>query len=423
MPRRSLADQPFLLIAAVSGRALAASARRAGYAPLVADFFADADTQTLAHACRKLDGTLACGMTADAVLTALGGLAEVAPSPIAGFIYGAGFEDRPELLREIAKRWPVLGNDAATVERVKAPESFFAELDRLGIPQPRTVTEAPVNRNGWLAKRRGGAGGGHVVASDAIVGFEAAGPVYFQEQVAGRAVSVLFLADGCLARVLGFSEQWTAPTEARRFRYGGAVRPAALSPELAEEMAGAVERVAAAFRLKGLCSADFMVNESSSGQRQALLLEINPRPGATLDIFDTDTEPLLRLHLDAIRGRPLAGALLAIQGASASGIVFAREAVAVPDMDWPPWTADRPRRGERIDKNGPICTVWARAETPAEAKRLVEDRISIILATCGRQSMGGDGELGEANGRERNAQDGAAQRQPQGHAAGRRPHR
>jgi uncharacterized protein len=411
LPRRSSADRPSLLIAAVSGRALAASTRRAGYAPLVADFFADADCQALAHACHKLDGALACGMRADALLAALRALAEEAPSPIDGFIYGAGFEDRPELLREIAKRWPVLGNDAATVERIKAPQSFFAELDRLGIPHPRTVTEAPVNRNGWLAKRRGGAGGGHIVASDAIVSFEAAAPVYFQEQVAGRAVSVLFLADGVQARALGFSEQWTAPTDARPFRYGGAVRPAALSPELAKEMAGAVERVAAAFGLKGLCSADFMVNESSSGQRQALLLEVNPRPGATLDIFDTDAEPLLRLHLDAVRGRPLASALLAIQGASASGIVFAREAVAVPDIDWPPWTADRPRRGERIDKNGPICTVWARAETPAEAKRLVEERISIILATCGRQSMGGDGELGEANGRERNAQDGATQRQ------------
>ena len=33
-----------VLIAAISGRALAASARRGGYVPLVADFFGDADT-------------------------------------------------------------------------------------------------------------------------------------------------------------------------------------------------------------------------------------------------------------------------------------------------------------------------------------------------------------------------------------------
>ncbi len=37
-------DAPAVLIAATSGRALAASARRAGYRPLVADFFGDHDT-------------------------------------------------------------------------------------------------------------------------------------------------------------------------------------------------------------------------------------------------------------------------------------------------------------------------------------------------------------------------------------------
>jgi hypothetical protein len=37
-----------------------------------------------------------------------------APSPILGFVYSAGFEDRPELLTLIARRWPVLGNDATT---------------------------------------------------------------------------------------------------------------------------------------------------------------------------------------------------------------------------------------------------------------------------------------------------------------------
>jgi len=42
------ADGASLLVVAVSGRALAASARRAGLVPLVADFFADADTRRIA---------------------------------------------------------------------------------------------------------------------------------------------------------------------------------------------------------------------------------------------------------------------------------------------------------------------------------------------------------------------------------------
>ena len=65
-------------------------------------------------------------------------------------------------------------------------------------------------------------------------------------------------------------------------------------------MTETVELVAQAFRLKGLGSADFLVNGG-----EARLLEINPRPGATLDIFDSDTQPLLGLHLDAVLERRL----------------------------------------------------------------------------------------------------------------------
>jgi len=45
------ADGASFLVVAVSGRALAASARRAGFVPLGADFFAVADTRQIAHSC------------------------------------------------------------------------------------------------------------------------------------------------------------------------------------------------------------------------------------------------------------------------------------------------------------------------------------------------------------------------------------
>ena len=123
---------------------------------------------------------------------------------VLGVVYGAGFEDRTELLSLIAKHWRLLGNDAATVKRLKAPESFFAALDRLGIPHPATSSERPRKGAGWLAKRKGGAGGSHVVPSRLK---RDAGNVYYQERIDGRAVSALFVANGSEARVLGFSEQ------------------------------------------------------------------------------------------------------------------------------------------------------------------------------------------------------------------------
>ena len=122
----------------MSGRALAASARRAGFVPLVADFFADADTGQIAHSCYKLDD-LKGGFRWKVLAPALGALAEAAPSPLLGVVYGSGFEDRPTLLAKIAERWPLLGNGPSVVERVKSPEVLFTELTRLGIPHPRTV--------------------------------------------------------------------------------------------------------------------------------------------------------------------------------------------------------------------------------------------------------------------------------------------
>ena len=53
-----------ILIAAPSGRALAAAARRAGYRPLVADFFDDLDTRGFCAANRLIEGGLDTGFEA-----------------------------------------------------------------------------------------------------------------------------------------------------------------------------------------------------------------------------------------------------------------------------------------------------------------------------------------------------------------------
>jgi uncharacterized protein len=364
----------------VSGRAIAASARRAGLTPLVADFFADADTRRIAQTCHKLED-LKRGFVWKTLAPALDALAETAPSPPLGVVYGAGFEDRTNLLANIAERWPLLGNDASVVERVKAPEVFFAELARLGIPHPRTLTEPPAAKGGWLAKRQGGAGGSHVVASNAGGRRTGGGRLYFQEKVEGRPVSALFVGAGSCAYVLGFSEQWAAPTLHARWRYGGAVRPAELSGGLEARLTEIVERVAPWFALSGLCSADFLVNGD-----EVRLLEINPRPGATLDIFDSEAQPLLRLHLEAVLENRLPTAPLTLPAASSAAIVYVTEPITVSKtMVWPDWTADQPGGGERIDKYRPICTVLARAATGAEAKRVVMERISTILAACAGQ--------------------------------------
>lgn len=337
---------------------------------------------------------------------ALEALAEVAPTPLMGLVYGAGFEDRAELLARIAARWPLIGNDEATVARLKDPISFFGTLDRLGIPHPATAIERPAAGAGWLAKVRGGSGGSHIAPSRLK---EPGLNVYYQERVEGRAVSALFVADGKEARALGFSEQWAAPSGRSPWRYGGAARPAALPAGTEAAMTEAVEKAAGAFALGGLGSADFIV-----GDGMPLLLEINPRPGATLDIFDSDRAPLLRLHAEGVKGG-LPPSRLHLPEAMASATVFAPESLQIPaGMVWPEWAADRPKPAEWIDKSRPICTVLARAKTREHAKHLVEARISEVLTKIQKLM----GETCERDGRRENsASRGVAERQRQGGAA------
>jgi predicted ATP-grasp superfamily ATP-dependent carboligase len=414
LPRNLPREEGSLLITAVSGRALAQAARRAGFNPLVVDFFADADTQEAAHACRKLSGGISRGFRWQTLYPALRSLADAAPSPILGLVYGSGFEDRTELLRLIAKHWPLLGTDAATVARLKAPQDFFATLDRLGVAHPPTSSMPPSRGGAWLAKKRGGAGGSHIKLRRAA---KAATHVYYQERVAGRSLSALFIANGGGARVLGFSEQWTAPRRSSPWRYGGAVCPAMISAPVARRITAAVMKVARAFSIKGIASADFVVRDEVP-----LLLEINPRPGATLDIFDRGVKPLLRVHMEAISEGKLPSRAPTFPDAMASAIVYAEYGgPAPPGTACPAWVADRPKPSEWIDKNRPICTVLARARTAAGAKRLVATRRGLILKLFQSISTRNAGERHRTEDRTQGCS--LAERQHQGGAARQGAHR
>jgi len=365
-------DQPAVLIAAASGRALAQSARRGGFVPLVADFFADQDTAASAQAIVRLEHGLARGIDAEGLLAACETLAR-SRRPI-GVVCGTGFEDRPQLLARLGARWRLLGNDAQTVARVKDPGAFAALCRDCDIPHPDTLSSPPRGPEGWLAKRKGGAGGSHITRVGAHNA--ASDDIYFQRATPGVPISALFLADGRRATTLGFSTQWASPTAERTFRYGGAVRPAVLALGVADQIAAALRRLMQTIPLVGLNSADFLVDRD-----EFRLLEINPRPGATLDVFDPVEGSLFALHVAACEGR-LAGAPPGFDGACAAAIVYAEHDIAaVPAMHWPDWTADRPHAGVAIKAGEPLCTVKAAAATAAAARARVDERLAKVLAT------------------------------------------
>ena len=388
-----------MLIAAYSGRALAASARRGGYAPLVADFFGDDDTLAASRAHVRLCSGFDRGIDADELDAAFAKLAD--GSAPAGFVCGTGFEDRTGVIARMAARWPLIGNSPAVIERVKDPEMFAALCRACGVPHPETTRSQPDDPQGWLVKRVGGAGGTHIsvlhstsprlrercepqepltptLSPQAGRGRSGRSDMdgrYFQRRVGGWPVSALVLADGRRALVMGFSVQWTAPTPRHPYRYAGAARPAPITPVIAEAMTEVVQRLCAELTLVGLNSFDFLLDGATFH-----LLEINPRPGATLDIFEPEQGSLFALHVAACGGA-LPDPAPTYAAAKAGAILYADKTIAaMPAFDWPDWTADRPVAGSCVPAETPICTVMASASSAAVARRRIAERSRRLLA-------------------------------------------
>ena len=129
-----------VLVVAVSARMLAQLAVADGYEVTALDRFGDVDLRAVAPGATAptSDGlaALAAGIDADAI------------------VYGAGLENRPDLVRELAGGRELLGTPAELLEAVRDPWALGAAAQAAGARAPET--RAP----GDVPERRPGAIGG-----------------------------------------------------------------------------------------------------------------------------------------------------------------------------------------------------------------------------------------------------------------------
>ncbi|MFG1279738.1 ATP-grasp domain-containing protein [Xanthobacter autotrophicus] len=357
-----------LALIALSARPLAASAARAGFAALSFDLFADLDTCAHSARCVRVHKKNGCAFDGDDLVQALHSLAP-AGLPV---VLGGGLEHDPALMARIAERNPILGNAPQTVRVLKDPIALAALCAHLGIPHPPITLEAPTAETfagaNVLEKKIGGAGGAHIRRRETGDISPPAPDHFLQREVEGQSLSVLLLANGTAARLIGASRQWRAEDPEHPFRYGGAAGPIVLPEAFAAQMQQGALNVALACGLVGLVSVDFMVSDEGW-----FLVEVNPRLGATLDIFDVDPlPPLMGLHLAACGGR-LPDVLPVPSEAHAAGVIYADRDMVVPQEAWPEHVADRPPAGAAVAKGSPLCTVRATGPSVEIAEaRLVE---------------------------------------------------
>lgn len=348
---------PNLVVIAVCARPFVTAAARLGYRVAAFDMFNDKDTQYFSH-CSEQIVFSAGGFDAEVLWCRLSTLD---PNALIGVTYGSGLETQPELLEKISRSFPLLGNTPEVVACVKDPRRFFPLLDELRIAHPEVRFDMPDNVNSWLVKGIGGSGGTHIRRLDSV---PPADNCYYQREIDGVPVSVLFLADGRNATMIGFNEQWVSPVTGLPFRYGGAVGNASLPENVREYMANAVSLVTATNGLRGLNSMDFMLSGN-----ELLALEINPRLSATFDLYNI--ADLFERHLRGCRGE-LAELPLMPPESKAHLVFYALADITITEhIVWPEWTADLPRQGVVYKAGEPLCTVLAEAADAEAAKALV----------------------------------------------------
>lgn len=146
--------------------------------------------------------------------------------------------------------------------------------------------------------------------------------------------------------------------------------------------------VSRALALIGLVSLDFLVTPDAV----PVLLEVNPRPGATLDVFDDAAGTLFKAHITAALGSgPLDDHFAAWAPPVARAVAYLyadRGALDVPPIAWPHWALDRPPAGRRIGWHHPIATVAAEATDTRQAEALCRDRLGALERMLYKETTG-----------------------------------
>lgn len=352
-----------LAILGASARAAAFSAVHAGYEVVTCDLFGDADLR-------------ACGVEAHQVdRYPEGFLGWLSGEQCDGWLYTGGLENYPALVDQLAAHSKLLGNPGCVLRKVRSP----ADLSRcLGyfFPETRTSPEGLLTDGSWLAKRCQSAGGSGVrpLTDSELYGFSNDPKDYYQQRVAGRPASAVFVADGEIAVLLGITEQLVgeAWTGACGFQYCGSVTGIVLSESVKQSIQQIGQTLAEQFQLRGLFGVDLVIAGS-----QVWAIEVNPRWTASVEVLErAHGFNAIKCHMAAcLEGElpetPLSEVTRISHG---KAIVFAHQPATVSKRFTSdclagrgslnsPELADIPNFGTSLEQGNPVCTVFTAGES------------------------------------------------------------
>lgn len=350
-----------LLVIAKSARMLVQMCVDSGCEVVAIDCFVDSDTRQLAKQTFQV-----ASLAWDDVSAAVAAVREV--YGLAELIYGSGLETYPETLSYLEKDWRIIGNSAATFQRVQDKRDFFARLDSLSIPHPEVVFTKPDDGFDWLFKPWRGEGGLGIRRCNSRADFADG---YWQKYIEGRSMSVLFAASRNGVELIGFNEQWTVkPDDGQSFLFAGIASHAKVSMSIQAEIADCLGKLVEAYQLRGLNSMDFMLQDGT-----CYVLEINARISASAQLYG---KSLLLKHLQGFENC-LDDSVELLIGPSAYQVVYAREKVTIPErLAWPIWAVDRPNPGAIVATGEPICSIIATGKNSGQVRETLHRQQRIL---------------------------------------------
>jgi predicted ATP-grasp superfamily ATP-dependent carboligase len=371
---------PRVLATGVSVRSLACSAIDAGYDVLSADGYGDRDLL------ERKPGPVRHLTVSPFEPHAVG---DHVTMPYDAVAYTSNFENHPEALEQLAAGRTVLGNAPEVLRQVRQAERVHEVLEGYGLPSPRVYAGARdavmyAGDRALMAKPRR-SGGGNGVRRWAPVEALHDGEL-LQEWVEGEPASLVFLADGHEATVLGVTRQLIGDANfgATGHRWCGNLLGAPGAPVLAaqdEVIAGAsaaAQALARAFGLRGINGIDFMCRGG-----EAVVVEVNPRWTAAVELVERQMGlSLFAAHVAGTEGTlpDLPG--VPVEAVIGKAVVFAPTDCTMPDTDG--WladgmTGDVPASGTRMPQGAPICTVFAAGDTAAACYDALAARARVIV--------------------------------------------
>lgn len=361
-------------VAALSARYLTAAAHHAGWPVVALDLYGDVDTRRHALAWQAIGRPGRLEIDPARLREALAGAAR--DHGVVGWIAGGGTDGDAALLDAGGEAVPRLGMSTAAIVALRTPRHFFDTLDRLGLHHPEWRWTPPPDPLGWLHKRGAGSGGMQVCPA------ALAGPLqadsYFQRRVDAPPMSALCLADGQRGRVVALNRLRVQALSPRLPCVFAGVRGPVQDTRLSHRVGQALDRLVPAFGLRGLVGLDFL-----SVDGEPWWLEINPRPPASLQLYDADWPGgLLAAHREALLGR-LPPSLATVPGWRGVETCFARQslrldATTAQALAADPALRDLPAPGAHFAAGDPVCSVVHSADDEAALQRGLAARLDLL---------------------------------------------